>query len=311
MPWPAIFLILGLVALAIGLGALISGAAALAAIPGAVAGVFGAMLAPRRTVPWPLIAAGCGVGLLTLLPGAPGLLAMLVALAVIAGAEATLTGGRSGVLALFMVVGLHLIPAMPAPGLAAAPALGALVLTWGLAQLTPLAGAGVQPPAPRRFGIGLALFLATGLCIAAFVMTQVTESFAHWLALLFVMRGLAAPGDVIRSALRFGLGAILGSGIALLALVLALPQPLMLGLAALALLAGFRLAPDPGPWSPAAFSAAVLFLTSPSPHDALFRIEAAIFAVALSTVLVTGFALLWAMIDRARPGGGAASGGDG
>lgn len=300
MPWPAIVLILGLLALTIGTAVALWGQTAIAAVPGAVAGVFGALLAPRRTVPWPLIAALAGAGLLTLSPSPLVLFGMLLALSAIAGAEATLTGGRAGVMALFMVIGLHLIPAMPSPAQAAPPAIFSLVVTWGLAQLTPLAGAGAQNPAPRRFGIGLALFLATGLSIATFAMRFVDESFAHWLALLFVMRGLAPPGEVIRNALRFGLGATLGSGLALIALVLALPKGLMLGLAFVAVLAGFRLAPASGPWSPAAFSAAILFLTAPSPHDAVFRIEAAVFAVVLSTVLTTFFATLWVALDRSR-----------
>lgn len=298
MPWLAILLLIGIIAVTVGCAALLFRDTVMAAIPGAVAGLFGALLTPRRSLPWPLVLALCGVLLLTLAPPTWAMVALLVALSAAAGAEAVLTGGRSGVLALFVVVGLHLIPAMPAPTAALAPAAFAMALAWGLAQVTPLAGSAAQPPAPPRFGIGLALFLTVGLSIATFAMRLLSEDFAHWLALLFVMRGLAAPGQVVQSALRFGIGATIGSALALVALWLALPQPVMLALALAGLLAGFRMAPDPGPWSAAGMSVAVLCLTSPSPHDALFRIEAAAFAVLLSTALVTVFAALWSALDR-------------
>ncbi|MEX0286396.1 MAG: hypothetical protein AB3N23_17455 [Paracoccaceae bacterium] len=299
MPWPAIFVLVavGVVVLTPSF-AYFTGRAP-AAIPGLAAGMFGALLSPRHRIPWPLIAGAVGVVILAGDPSKPMLYAVALALSAIAGAEAVRTGGRSGVLAIFMCTGLHLIPAMPNANDALLPALLALAAGWGLIQLTPLAGQAVQPPAPRAFGVGLAAFLIVGLAIAVFAVHHVHDGMAHLLALLFITRGLAPPGQVVRGALRFGVGAVGGSLGALMAIHLGLPVWVLLALSAVVLVLGLRMLPHPGPYAPAAFSAAILLATAPSVHAALFRVEAAVFAVLLSVALATLFSVIWSAAERA------------
>ncbi len=179
---------------------------------------------------------------------------------------------------------------------------------WAIVQLTPLAGAVVQDPAPVRFGVGLAGFLMAGLAIAVFAMHLIDERFAHWLALLFVMRGLAAPGQVVSDAVRGGLGAAGGSVLAMLFLMLNAPVSQLLAIAGVMFLIGLRMLPHPGPYSAAAFSVSILLATAPSQHAALVRIEAAILAVLLSTVVATVLSAIWSAIERVQASRSTSSG---
>ena len=66
------------------------------------------------------------------------------------------------------------------------------------------------------------------------------------------------------------------------------------------MLAGLRLAPHPKPWSPAAFSAAVLLIVAPNIQPALFRLETTALVVTLSVGLSVGLSLAVDAIERQR-----------
>ncbi len=308
MPWPAVFLLIALLAIGIIPGAMLAGDNAGAVVLGVLAGVFSSLVSPKRQIPWPLIAGGLALGLMVLFPTRPALFLFAISLSAICGWETTKTGGRSGVMALFLCVGLQLTPAMPPLEQAALPALLGLAFGWLATQATPLAGQACQPPAPLRFGVGIAVFLSAGLAIAVFAIHHVQESLAHWLAMLFLLRAMAPPGELISGAVRFGIGTITGSLVALLLITLGLPPTLMLAGGGLMFLMGLRMLPHPWPYAPAAFSAAVLMATAPSIHAAIFRIEAAVFAVFISTALATMFAVVWTAVERAQASKATSSG---
>ncbi len=123
LPWPAIALLIGIAAAVLIPSFLIFEGAAPAAIPGLIAGVFGAILSPRRSLPWPLIVGAVCVGLMVLFPSKPALWGIAAILSLSAGVEASATGGRSGIMALFLATALALIPAMPGTGVAVFPRL--------------------------------------------------------------------------------------------------------------------------------------------------------------------------------------------
>lgn len=269
---------------------------------GMLAGLFGTVMSPRGAT-WPAISSGVGaLGLLMLAPSEPVLWAIGGGLCALAGVEAKRSGGRAIVLVLFCWLALVLVPGMPVFPLAAPWAIYGLVAGWGAARLMGLGGRAVRAPGTAPFGIGMALFLGIGVWLAVMAMRWADQPFGHWLVFFVLLRALAPPGQAVTGAVRFGIGAMLGSLAALGVLMLDLPYPLVAGLGAVLALLGLRHMPHPAPITPAAFSAGVLLAMSPPAGVAVFRIEAAAFAVVLSIVLVTALSAVWSLASGGRYG---------
>ncbi|MAC80122.1 MAG: hypothetical protein CML66_18885 [Rhodobacteraceae bacterium] len=292
LPWPAVAILLGTTLGAAGLAALLGPAAAIPALFGAVAGLGGAFVSPGDRSLGPVMAGLVTLGLLLVHPSVPVLWLIALGLCALAGLESVRSGGRAIVLVIYACLGLHLIAAMP-PIATSAPVAGAAMLVgWGVARITGLAGQAAQPPGPPFHGVMLALYLAIGLALALLVMHLMKSPFAHWVALIFIMRALAPLDMTTRTTLQFGLGATIGCLAAMALIAIGPPKPVLLALCVPAVIAALRLLPHPRPWTPALISAAVLFLVAPSVADALVRLEVTLIVVLLSVALSTGLGLL-------------------
>ena len=296
LPWPAVAILMGTILGAAALAALaVSPAAALPAVFGALAGLVGCFLTPSGRETAPFLATLAAMALVALAPPVALLWLVMLLLCLAAGWEASRTGGRAMVMGLFVWLALSLVQSMPPPPISAATAAGGLALGWAVSRLTGLAGKATRPAGKPVFGISLALFLAIGISAAILAMHHVQSPFAHWIALVFIMRALAPPGLTQRATLRFGAGAAGGCLVAMGVIALHPPQPVTITLALLLLAAALRLLPHPRPFTPAAASAGILLLVAKDIQPALFRLEVTIIVVLLSLGLS---ALLSLLLDR-------------
>lgn len=265
---------------------------------GLIVGLAGSILGQR-----PLsVAAGltlvAATALLLASPTVPWLWAIGTVLVFAAGFETATLGGRAFVLALYGWLSVVLMPSMP-PVETALPFL-ALGLFWGAgwASVLGLNGIAAPPPTKRAFGIGLVLFLLTGLSASTLAAVWQAAPLGYWMVLLFIFRAIAPQGKTVGSAVRYGIGAALGCAVAILVTPLQMPEeitaPLAFGMGVL----GLRFLPNPGPWSAAAFTAAILVGTAPGQDTALFRLEAALFVVALTASLAVVMDALWRLVAR-------------
>ena len=292
LPWPAVAILMSTILGAAGLAALLDPAAALPAVFGALAGLGGAFLTPKGQETAPFLAGLAAMALL--LPAPPQWVLWLVMLLLCLGTgwEAVRSGGRAALMALYAWLALILVQSMPPPATAVPAAAAGLLAGWAIAHATGLAGKAARPAAPPVFGLSLALYLALGLSFAVLMMQHLQSPFAHWIALVFVMRALAPPGQTQRATLRFGAGAGLGCILGMGLIALHLPHALTLALALLLLVAALRLIPHPWPFTPAAVSAAVLLLVAHDIRPALFRLEVTALVVLLSLALSAALGLL-------------------
>lgn len=305
LPWTMVAILI-----AVGAGLLVptaffwEGSLVPAAI-GLIAGLAGGLLGRLGTS---LGAGGTLILAVALLAGSPGIIgvwmigAVLIALA---GIEASTVGGRSFVLSLYGFLSVLLVPSMPEP-MAALPFLS-LGVAWGAGAtwVLGLTGRVAAPPAKPAFGLGLALFLFAGLVVTTWVVEWQAAPLGYWMVLLFIFRAVAPQGRTLRSALRYGVGATLGCGAAVLLTPLDLPPDVAAPLAFALIVVGLRMLPNPGPWSAAAFTAAILMGLAPGPENALFRLEAALFVVVLTAVLGAVIDGLWRLVARQGDGSNA------
>ncbi len=273
---------------------------AVAAVAGLAPSLFGALLSSQRD--GALAAAMVAVALLLqiLAPVPVTAWVLAIAFAVAAGTEATLTGGRAMVMALYAWLMLALLPSAPSPDQALPVVL--LAAVWGTVSVWTLglAGRAAGRPAPASFGLGMSVFLIVGLSLTGWLITRWDEPYAYWLALLFTFRAIAPPGQTIASALKFGTGAVLGSVVALLVSFVPLPAVAAWLISAVLATLGLRYLPNPRPWSAMAFTSAVLIGVATGAHNAVFRLEAAMTVVALTCALVVLIGGAWQLLTSRR-----------
>lgn len=215
-----------------------------------------------------------------------------------AGFEAWRFGGRAFVLALYGWCALILSPTLPAPS-DALPFI-AIGLVWGglSARWIGVAGRVITPPLDGRIAASLGLFLLVGVLASAQVSVWLNQTYGYWVVLLFVMRALSPPHQSMQQALRYGLGAVVGSGCAFMLSLSNPPGEIAAVLAFGLVLVGLRLLPHPAPWSAAAFTSAVLLLVPVGASGIVLRLEATLIAVALTIALVTAIGMGWRLIGR-------------
>lgn len=277
-------------------------AGAVAAIAGLAPSLFGALLSSRRDGALAGAAVIAALSLETLINTPMTSWVVALAFAVSAGAEATLTGGRAMIMALYAWLVLTLLPNAPPPDLALPVVV--IAVAWGSAAVWTLglAGLAAGPPAPKGFGIGMSVFLISGLLLTGWLMARSEEPYAYWLALLFTFRAIAPAGQTIASALKFGAGAVLGSLLALLLSFVSLPSFAAWLLSAVLATLGLRYLPNPRPWSATAFTSAVLISVATGAHNAVFRLEAAMTVVVMTCALVLLIGGAWQLLTGRRPG---------
>jgi hypothetical protein len=304
LPWRLVAFLVLVIAATLGLSWFIAGKAHLAAtVAGLMVGLIGSLLGSGRAAALATMVLLGAMALHIQLPDRIPTQALAMALVVLAGAEAGIVGGRAMTLALFGFLKLSLLPAMP-PGSADLPFVAGAALLGGVAVLAiGLQGRARQAPGGLPFGAGVTLFLGLGLLGIFWIVQRMDQPFAYWLALLFVWRAMAPPERTMGAALRFGTGAVLGSLLAMLATFLDLPAEARLALTLALVIAGLRMLPHPGPWTPAAFTSAVLLSFANGPGDALFRAEAALFILALTALLTLVLSTVWQLIAGGRAQG--------
>jgi hypothetical protein len=303
VPWRGLAAILGAWALLLGPVFALYGPAdgGVTLVVGLMPAFAGQVLGQRRPADLAALVLALLVALGALLGEArPGLALAGAGLLILAAAlEAGRTGGRAFVLALYGWCALMLSPTLPA----AAEALPFVVigLLWGAlsARLIGVAGLVVVPPVPPKIAASLGLFLAVGVLVSAQLSHWLDPTYGYWVVLLFVLRALSPPHQSTRQALRYGLGAVAGSGCAFMLALTNPPGEVAAVLALALILVGLRLLPHPAPWSPAAFTSAVLLLVPVGTSGILVRLEATLIAVALTVVLVAAIGVGWRLIDRA------------
>jgi hypothetical protein len=210
--------------------------------------------------------------------------------------EAHRTGGRAFVLALYGWCAFSLAPTLPgsadgAPFIAAGLIWGAVAARW-----IGLEGVAVLPAASARTTVSLGLFLLVGVVIAGQLTDMVDRTYGYWVVLLFVMRALSPPEHSAVQALRYGVGAVVGSGCAFVLAISVPPGPLLVLLALGVAVVGLRYLPHPGPWSAAAFTSAVVMILPIGMSGILLRVEAALLAVALTLALIAFIGLGWRLV---------------
>ncbi len=304
LPWRILLAILGawalLLAPIIALYGPASGGVTL--VVGLIPAFGGHVLGQRRMAYLASAALLLAIGVLAVLPGL--LTIWICTLVLIAGCarEAWRPGGRAFVLALYGWSALVLAPTMPPP-VEALPFVAA-GLGWGalITALLKFAGQAAQPPMPGQVALSFAVFLGVGIFLSAQVTAWIDQSYGYWVVLLFILRALSPPHQSRQSAVSYGLGAVLGSGCALLvtwfAPVAAITLPLALILVAL----GLRYLPHPAPWSTAAFTSAVLLINALGSEGVLLRVEAVLLALVIALALVSAISLGWRLIGRSNPG---------
>jgi hypothetical protein len=302
LPWALVFNLIAVGSILLVPTVLFVGPDGIAAMIGLISGLAGGLMGRALMPQLAALTLVVATALLLLSPGLVGVWLIGGALVVAAGIESCTTGGRAFVLALYGWLSILLIPSMP-PTETALPLL-ALGLVWGLAaaRLLGLTGFAAPPPAQKAFGVAMAVFLFAGLLVASFVMQWRDAPLGYWMILLFIFRAVAPQGETVRSALKYGLGAAAGCGVAVLL------TPVHLGGMGTAMIAfalmivGMRNLPHPAPWSATAFTAAILMFLSPNAQTVLFRLEAAAFVVALTTVLALLIEGLWRLVLRQGDG---------
>ena len=219
---------------------------------------------------------------------------LAVAPAIAAGWEAARTGGRALPLAL---MSMGLLVALDHAG--APPARTLPFYAGGLALALPAAralGFHARPkPAPEGLhaGIRQGLFLALGLALAVTIAGHLQSAHAIWVVQFFVLRALAPGHLALPSAAKFFAGVLVGTALAALLEQAGLSvPPLSFAIALAAAVIGLRLLPLGPPYTPAAFTVALLLLTAPTPDAALFRSEAALIASVLAVSLAFGLGRL-------------------
>lgn len=274
------------------------GKGAISGFAGLIPGFFGAMLGKR----WPSFGAALAtigaIAALMINAGLAGHLLIAGALILAAGVETVRFGGRSFVFALYGFLFALLVPGMPAPAETLPYAAVGVFWGWGAVQLMGASGKAASPPARPAFGVALVIFLAIGLAAATVIDRWIDTPHGYWIALFFTFRAVAPQGQTISGTVRFGLGAAIGSLSAILATTLHLSPDVLTPLAILLALFGLRFLPHPGPWSTAAFSGAVLLAGSFNVQTEVFRIEAALTAVALAGGLALIIGMIWRLILR-------------
>ena len=233
-------------------------------------------------------------------PGSPLAFAGACLLILGAGIEAWKFGGRAFVLALYGWCALILSPTLPPPT-DALPFIG-IGLVWGAlsARLIGMAERVINPPLDGRIAGSLALFLFVGVMASAQVSVWLNQTYGYWVVLLFVMRALSPPHQSMQQALRYGFGAVVGSGCAFMLSMSNPPGEISVMLAFGLVLVGLRMLPHPAPWSAAAFTSAVLLLVPVGASGIVLRLEATLIAVALTIALVTAIGMGWRLIGHGR-----------
>lgn len=171
-------------------------------------------------------------------------------------------------------------------GLFAAGLGGGLLLAYaaGLQRFPKL------PPEGDLAGLRQTVLLGVGLWLSITFARHLPSAHAVWVVDMFVVRAMTASHLTIPKAFRFGLGTLLGGGLALAIEHSGYLTPQVAQIiAAISLVLGLRLLPLGPPWPATCLTITVLFALAPTPSEALFRAEAALLAAGLAIVL--GFLL--------------------
>ncbi|MEM1077597.1 MAG: FUSC family protein [Pseudomonadota bacterium] len=304
LPWRILLAILGAWALLIAPIVIYFGPAfgGVTLVVGLIPAFGGHVLGQRRMAH---LAAGALLAAMATLALAPCALTIWGCTLVLIGCaawEAWRPGGRAFVLALYGWSALVLAPTMPSP-VDALPFV-AMGLAWGalVTRIFQFTGKAAQPPLSGQTATSLGVFLLVGIFVAAQITAWIDEKYGYWVVLLFILRALSPPHQSHQSALTYALGAVLGSGCALLltwfhpAASVTLPLTLML------VVLGLRYLPHPAPWSTAAFTSAVLLINSLGSDGILLRVEAVLLAVTIAMGLVSAISLGWRLVGRINPG---------
>ena len=264
---------------------------------GLIIGLMGSLLSPRNNYAWPLAIGALASAALLANPPFAILCLLALGLCAIAGFESVNSGGRAGVIALYGWIAVQSIPGL-APLSENLPVLVAsLGATWVLARVLGVTGLAAQPPAPKAFGPKLTLFLIIGLGLTTAVEWQLEDPHAYWIALIFVMRAIAPPGQVRPAALRFTIGTIAGAVAAVLLQQLDLDLYPKLGISTALALTGLWALRHPVPFAPACFCCALLTLAAPGIEPAVFRAEVTVSVLLLTTALTLIISGVWALTE--------------
>ncbi len=266
---------------------------AVASLAGLMTGAFGSGSAGRPGA----LAGGAGLlfafGVLNAGAGMPVGLGLTLLLCIAAGIEAARTGTR---IAIMILLGLTLLMSASDPVPLArllVPAVTGLATGHVLTRLLSLAGAipaGVLPP---HHAMRLVLFLAGGLALAQLCALLVGDPYGHWVVLLFVSRALVPFPHRKEPLLRYGTGAAIGVGAALMIEALHLPGLVRLLIAAGALVLGLRFMIHHRPIAPAMMTLAALLGTAPTVEAALARGETVALVLGIIPLVGLGLDRLW------------------
>lgn len=304
LPWRILLSLLGAWALLVAPIVIYFGPAfgGVTLVVGLIPAFGGHILGQRRVANLASGALLAAIAVLSLVPGPITIWGGTLALIGGAAWEAWRPGGRAFVLALYGWSALVLAPTMPSP--ADALPFVAAGLLWGAiaTAIFRFAGQAAQPPVQGQVAVSLALFLLAGIFVSAQITTWIDEKYGYWVVLLFILRALSPPNQSHRQALNYALGAVLGSGCALLLTWFHPAASVTLPLTLLLVVLGLRYLPHPAPWSTAAFTSAVLLINALGSDGILWRIEAVLLAVAIAMGLVSAIALGWRLVGRPNPG---------
>ena len=286
LPWSLVALIVGTICVTLLPSWLLLGVDhARAAVAGAMLGFFGSVMGNRRLAIAASFAAALATGISMTTPEWVSLVVVIPGMAALLGWESGELGSRCFVFALFAWIMLDAKASPYGDGSLAlvfllAAGFGILVSIWsGKEAMRP------TTPGGRFYGYGVFASVAIGLTLVFLVSKLFTNANVHWLALMFAMRFFAAPGCHSDSALRFAVGTVLGAIIAGAMLDLPLPTIAfqLTGLGCMIL--GLRRLPAETPLTATLICAGVIFAISPTIDSAVFRLEAAVIAVALAVAL--------------------------
>ncbi len=302
LPWSSVAILIATIAVAAGMAQWAFGPPVVPlAVAGAVAGIAGTLMGSTRRAGLAIL---CTLAAFVIGEVGPGwVIALLVipGLSALVGIEASRFGSRAFVFALFGWISLD----AQAHLAGTAEAIGAFVLAAligiAVAKAKGLEGRMVAPPASDLYGISMAVGLWIGLLLALMIGQHLDPVHAHWIAVMLAMRALARPGSHRAKALTFGVGSVLGAGLAGLVLTLPLPLLFVHGVGIVFLVLGIRWLPAQRLQGPGLISAGIVLATAATIGTALFRAEAA----AMAALYVLGYSWLSGMIlQRIEPADG-------
>lgn len=170
-----------------------------------------------------------------------------------------------------------------------------IVRMLGIAQLLPSA------PISSAASIAMGVFLAVGLSITLVGMAQVEQQRSYWIVVLFVGRALTPFQGFRAATLRYGVGSLVGAGVAFLILLLELPTNVNLALAAVAAVVGLRMILHPLPFGPGLIAVTILLSIEATQEETLLRVFSVVVAVLLALGLSVIIGWLWQTLNRRFP----------